>query len=183
MIRHRWMAWSSLVIAIFLFAFFIKTTRTGLVQQEDKGNLFIRVGISPGSTIEKTAEVMDRIEAIVIQQPEVDNYARIDGSGIMAGVGSCYGTFFIRLKDWSERSGKEHTGDAVINRFNQLFAHIAEADIFVLQEVMIPVYGTGNDVEMHLQDRTVGDIATLYKASQQFLSALREREEVATTSH
>ena len=68
----------------------------------------------------------------------------------------------------------------MINRFNQLFAHIAAADIFVLQEGMISGYGTGNAVEMHLQDRTGGDIETFYKASQQFLSALRERKEVAT---
>ena len=125
-------------MSILLFGYFIKTTRTGLVPQEDKGNLFISVGISPGSTIDKTAQVMDRIEAIVLEQPEVRSYARIDGSGIMAGVGSCYGTFFIRLKDWDERKGKEHSGNAVIARFNQLFAHIAEADIFVLQEGMIP---------------------------------------------
>ena len=180
MIRHRWMAWSALVITLFLFGYFIKTTRTGLVPQEDKGNLFISVGISPGSTIEKTAEVMSRIEAIVVQQPEIETYARIDGSGIMAGVGSCYGTFFIRLKDWSQRPGKEHTGLAVISRFNELFAHIAEADIFVLQEGMIPGYGTGNAVEMHLQDRTGGSIGDLYTASQHFLSELRNRKEVAT---
>ena len=180
MIRHRRVAWSALAITIILFGYFIQTTRTGLVPQEDKGNLFISVGTSPGSTIEKTAEVMDRIEAIVTQQPEIETYARIDGSGIMAGVGSCYGTFFIRLKDWGERPGKEHTGNAVISRFNSLFAHIAEADIFVLQEGMIPGYGTGNAVEMHLQDRTGGSIEDLYHASQRFLTALRERDEVAT---
>ena len=180
MIRHRWMAWAALGVTLILFGYFINTTRTGLVPQEDKGNLFISVGISPGSTIEKTAEVMERIEAIVIEQPEVQNYARIDGSGVMAGIGSCYGTFFIRLKDWGERRGKEHTSNAVISRFNELFAHIAEADIFVLQEGMIPGYGTGNAIEMHLQDRTGGSIEDFYQASQQFLAALRQRGEVAT---
>ena len=179
-IRHKWMAWAALVITLLLFGYFINTTRTGLVPQEDKGNLFISVGTSPGSTIEKTSEVMDRIEEIVMAQPELKSYARIDGSGIMAGIGSCYGTFFIRLKDWEERPGEEHTGNAVIARFNELFAHIAEADIFVLQEGMIPGYGTGNAVEMHLQDRTGGDIEELYQASQQFLAALRQRPEVAT---
>lgn len=179
-IRHRWMAWSALAITLLLFGYFITTTRTGLVPQEDKGNLFISVGISPGSTIEKTAEVMERIEAIVVAQPEVDNYARIDGNGVMAGIGSCYGTFFIRLKDWSEREGSEHTGEAVIARFNREFAHIAEADIFVLQEGMIPGYGTGNAVEMYLQDRTGGDMESFFAASQQFLTALRQRPEVAT---
>ena len=65
------MAWSALVITLFLFGYFINTTRTGLVPQEDKGNLFISVGISPGSTFEKTVEVMERIEANVLAQPEV----------------------------------------------------------------------------------------------------------------
>ncbi len=179
MLRHKWMAVASLFITIILLVYFISTTRTGLVPQEDKGNLFVSVGVSPGSTVEKTAEVMARLEQIIVEQPEVRSYARIDGSGIMAGVGSCYGTFFIRLKDWSERSGNEHTGEAVINRLNMLFAPITEAEIFVLQEGMIPGYGTGNAVEMHLQDRTGGDIETFFMASQQFLNQLRQREEVA----
>ena len=179
-IRYRWISWTALVASLLLFGYFVQTTRMGLVPQEDKGNLFISVGISPGSTVEKTAEVMDRIEAIVRLQEEVDTYARIDGSGIMAGVGSCYGTFFIRLKEWDKRRGSEHTGDAVIARLNEAFRPIAEADIFVLQEGMIPGYGTGNAVEMHLQDRTGGDMTEFYQASQAFLAALRQREEVAT---
>ncbi len=180
-IRHRWMAWSALGATVLLLVYLFNTTRTGLVPQEDKGNLFISVGVSPGSTVETTAKVMNRIEEIVKQQPEIETIARIDGRGVMAGLGSCYGTFFIRLKDWSQRPGSEHTGDAVIARLNQAFASIAEADIFVLQEGMIPGYGTGNAIEMHLQDRTGGNMEDFYNASQQFLSALRQRPEVATS--
>ena len=84
------------------------------------------------------------------------------------------------MKDWSERNGKEHGIDAVIARLNDEFAHIAEANIFVLQEGMIPGYGTGNAVELHLQDRTGGDMETFFRASQQFLDALRQRPEVGT---
>lgn len=178
--RRRWLAWSSLVITLFLFGYFIITTRTGLVPQEDKGLIFINVSTTPGNTVEKTAGIMDEVEAIVNRQPEVETVSRIDGRAVMAGVGSCYGTFFIRLKDWSERSGKEHGIDAVIARLNGEFSHMAEADIFVLQEGMIPGYGTGNAVELHLQDRTGGDMATFFRASQQFLDALRQHPEVGT---
>ena len=112
--------------------------------------------------MDKTAEVMEHMGAIVRLQEEVGTYAQIDGSGSMAGVGSCYGTVFIRLKEWDKRRGSEHTGDAVIARLNEAFRPIAEADIFVLQEGMIPGYGTGNAVEMHLQDRTGGDMTEFY---------------------
>lgn len=178
--RRRWLVWSSLAVTLFLFGYFITTTRTGLVPQEDKGLIFINVSTTPGNTVEKTAGIMAEVEAIVNRQPEVETVSRIDGRGVMAGVGSCYGTFFIRLKDWSERSGKEHGIDAVIARLNGEFSHIAEAEIFVLQEGMIPGYGTGNAVELHLQDRTGGDMTTFFQASQQFLGALRQRPEVGT---
>ena len=178
--RRSWLVWSSLAVTLLLFGYFITTTRTGLVPQEDKGLIFINVSTTPGNTVEKTSGIMDEVEAIVNRQPEVETVSRIDGRAVMAGVGSCYGTFFIRLKDWSERNGKEHGIDAVIARLNDEFAHIAEANIFVLQEGMIPGYGTGNAVELHLQDRTGGDMETFFRASQQFLDALRQRPEVGT---
>ncbi len=33
----------------------------------------------------------------------------------MSGQGTSYGTIIIRLKDWSERKGKEHSSDAVVS--------------------------------------------------------------------
>lgn len=178
--RRRWISWSSLAIAVVLLGYFLFTTRTGLVPQEDKGLIIISVGTSPGNSLVQTAKVMDEMEEIINRQPEVDVVARIDGNGPMSGEGTCYGTFYLRLYDWSERRSKDSHIDAVIARLNKEFAHIAEADIFVLQEGMIPGYGTGNAVEMHLQDRTGGDITAFYEISQRFLAALRDDPVVGT---
>lgn len=179
--RRRWIVWSSLGVSLLLFAYFILTTRTGLVPQEDKGLIYISVGTSPGNTLDKTAGIMQRIEDVVKRQPEVEIISRIGGRGaLQTDVGSCYGTFYIRLKDWSMRPGREHSIDAVIARLNAELAHIAEADVFILQEAMIPGYGAGNAVELHLQDRTGGDVNALYDATLQFLDALRIRPEIGT---
>lgn len=179
--RRRWIVWSSLGVSLLLFAYFILTTRTGLVPQEDKGLIYISVGTSPGNTLDKTAGIMQRIEDVVKRQPEVEIISRIGGRGaLQTDVGSCYGTFYIRLKDWSMRPGREHSIDAVIARLNAELAHIAEADVFILQEAMIPGYGSGNAVELHLQDRTGGDVNALYDATLQFLDALRIRPEIGT---
>lgn len=179
--RRRWIVWSSLGVSLLLFAYFILTTRTGLVPQEDKGLIYISVGTSPGNTLDKTAGIMQRIEDVVKRQPEVEIISHIGGRGaLQTDVGSCYGTFYIRLKDWSMRPGREHSIDAVIARLNAELAHIAEADVFILQEAMIPGYGSGNAVELHLQDRTGGDVNALYDATLQFLDALRIRPEIGT---
>lgn len=180
-IRHRRMVWGALAVVLLLFGYFIVTTRTGLVPQEDKGLIFISVSTSPGNTLEKTASIMRQIEEIVSRQPEVETISRIGGRGALhTDVGASYGTFYLRLKDWSLRPGKEHSIDAVIARLNAELAPIAEANVFILQEGMIPGYGTGNAVELHLQDRTGGNIGALYDATQRFLTALRQRPEVAT---
>ena len=178
-IRHRWMVWTSLAVAVALLVYLMSTTKTGLVPQEDQGVIIVNVSISPGSTLEETTKVMDRLENILKDTPEIEHYARVAGYGLISGQGTSYGTIIIRLKDWSERKGKEHSSDAVVSRLNGQFQAIKEAQVFSFQPAMIPGYGMGNSLELNLQDMTGGELATFYEAAIQFLGALNERPEVA----
>ena len=178
-IRHRWMVWTSLAVAVALLVYLMSTTKTGLVPQEDQGVIMVNVSISPGSTLEETTKVMDRLENILKDTPEIEHYARVAGYGLISGQGTSYGTMIIRLKDWSERKGKEHSSDAVVSRLNGQFQAIKEAQVFSFQPAMIPGYGMGNSLELNLQDMTGGELATFYEAAIQFLGALNERPEIA----
>ena len=178
-IRHRWMVWTSLAVAVALLVYLMSTTKTGLVPQEDQGVIMVNVSISPGSTLEETTKVMDRLENILKDTPEIEHYARVAGYGLISGQGTSYGTIIIRLKDWSERKGKEHSSDAVVSRLNGQFQAIKEAQVFSFQPAMIPGYGMGTSLELNLQDMTGGELATFYEAAIQFLGALNERPEVA----
>ena len=178
-IRHRWMVWTSLAVAVALLVYLMSTTKTGLVPQEDQGVIMVNVSISPGSTLEETTKVMDRLENILKDTPEIEHYARVAGYGLISGQGTSYGTIIIRLKDWSERKGKEHSSDAVVSRLNAQFQSLKEAQVFSFQPAMIPGYGMGNSLELNLQDMTGGELATFYEAAVQFLGALNQRPEVA----
>ena len=111
--------------------------------------------------------------------PEIEHYAKVAGYGLMSGQGTSYGTIVIRLKDWSERKGEEHSSDAVVGRLNAQFYAIKEAQIFSFQPAMIPGYGMGNSIELNLQDKTGGDMTAFYNSTMQFLGALNQRPEVA----
>lgn len=178
-IRHRWMVWTSLAAAAVLLVYLMSTTKTGLVPQEDQGAIMVNISTAPGSTLTETNKVMEKLEAIMENTPEVEHYSRVAGYGFISGQGTSYGLVVARLKDWSERKGSEHTSDAVIARLNAQFSQIKEAQIFSFQPGMIPGYGMGNAIELNMQDRTGGDMATFYASVMQFLGALNQRPEVA----
>ena len=64
-IRHRWMVWASLAITTVLLVYFMGTTKTGLVPQEDQGVIMVNIATSPGSTLEETNKVMNKLEDIL----------------------------------------------------------------------------------------------------------------------
>ena len=178
-IHHRWMCWAALVAAVVLLVFFMNTTKTGLVPQEDQGVIMANVSAAPGSTLKETTQVLDKVDAILTNTPEVAHYQRVAGYGFLSGQGTSYGMIIVRLKDWSERKGSGHSAEAVMGRLNAQFAQIKDAQIFCFQSPMIPGYGMGNSVELNMQDKTGGDMTTFYHTVLQYLGALNQRPEVA----
>lgn len=177
--HHRWMAWATFGIAIALLVFLMSTTKTGLVPQEDQGVMMVNVSTSPGNTLVETDKVLDKVEAILKETPEIEHYSRTAGFGLISGQGTSYATLIIRMHNWDDRKGKEHEIDAVMKRLNAQFALIKEAQVFCFQPPMIPGYGTGNSTELYLEDKTGGEMATFYQLTMQCLGALNQRPEIA----
>lgn len=177
--HHRWMVWASLAIAIILLVVLMRTTKTGLVPQEDMGTIMVNVGTSPGNTLAETQKVVNQVNQIIEDTPEIDHFSSVSGYGLLSGQGTSYGTIIIKLKDWDDRKGGEHSADAVMARLNARFAQIKEASIFCFQPAMIPGYGMGNSIELNMQDKTGGEMSTFYQSVMQFVGALNQRPEVA----
>ena len=177
--HHRWMVWTSLGIACILLVYFMATTKTGLVPQEDQGTIMVNISTSPGNSLAETNKIMDKVQDILKNTPEIEHYSRITGYGLLSGQGTSYGTVIIRLYHWDQRKGKEHTAEAVMKRLNIQFSNIKEAQVFCFQPTMIPGYGTGNSIELYMEDKTGGDMASFFKSITEFIGALNQRPEVA----
>ena len=94
------------------------------------------------------------------------------------GSGSSSGMLILQLKDWNDRNGDEHSSTAIMERLNRDMRNVKDAEVFVMAPSMIDGYGTGNAVELYLQDRKGGDIRDFYDITQEFLAALNQRPEV-----
>lgn len=176
--KHRWMTGAALAITAVLLVYLMNSTKTGLVPQEDQAVLMINVSGSPGSTLEETAVAMEKVRKILDSTEEIKTYSVISGYGLISGQGSSYGSVIVRLHDWNDRKGEEHSSNAVIARLNAQLSVIKEVQSFTVQPGMIPGYGMGNAIDMNIQDRTGGDMTVFYQNAMQFLGALNQRPEV-----
>lgn len=178
-IKHKWLTWSLLACSVVLLVFLMNTTKTSLVPDEDQGVLFVNVSTASGNSLKTTNEVMERIEQRLMKLPQVKHVQKVAGYGLLAGQGSSFGMLILKLHHWEERTAKEDNVQAVINQVYGLTADIKDASIFAISPGMIPGYGMGNALELHMQDKQGGDINTFFNTTQQYLAALNQRPEIS----
>ena len=184
MIKRKWLAGVLLVIACVGFFVLLKTTKTGLVPNEDMGTVFVDIRTSPGNSVYETRKVIEQVDSCLRTIPQIEVLSSITGNSMLSGQGACNGMFTIRLKDWSERPRKEDAVDAVIEEVQRRTAFISSADIMAFTRPMIPGYGASSGFEVYVQDQKGGSIEDLLKYTRNFLTELNKRPEIgrATTS-
>lgn len=178
-IRRKWLVWSCIAVTVALLAILLRTTKTGLVPDEDIGIVLVDVTAPVGSSVKQTSHIMEQIDSCIADIPEIQLRNTVTGTGVISGTGNNIGQIIIKLKDWSERKGKDADVQSVMKKVYERTACIKSANLFVMAPGMIPGYGMGGGFEFHLQDRAGGNVRDLYNVTMTFLNALNQREEIA----
>ena len=178
-IKRRWLTWSLLACSVVLLVFLMNTTKTSLVPDEDQGVVFVNVSTAAGSSLATTNEVMGRIEKRLMEIPQLKHVQKVAGYGLLAGQGSSFGMLILKLKPWDERPEDEDNVQSVIGQVYARTADIKDASVFAISPGMIPGYGMGNALELHMQDKMGGDVKEFFTTTQQYLGALNQRPEIS----
>ena len=178
-IKRRWLTWSLLACSVVLLVLLMNNTKTSLVPDEDQGVIFVNVSTAAGSSLTTTDKVMERIEKRLIEIPQQKHVQKVAGYGLLAGQGSSFGMLILKLKPWDERSGDEDNVQSVIGQVYARTADIKDASVFAISPGMIPGYGMGNALELHMQDKMGGDMNEFFTTTQQYLGALNQRPEIS----
>lgn len=104
--KRKWMAWSGLAIAVVLLVFFMNTTKTGLIPDEDMGTIFVNVTTPPGSSLAQTKKTMDKIAESIEDIPQLKQFSNVTGYSMLGGQAPSGGMLIIKLKNWKERPEK-----------------------------------------------------------------------------
>ncbi len=178
-IKHKWLMWSTLGLALAALVVLMNTTKTGLVPDEDQGTIMVNVTAAPGSGLSETHKIMEQVSERIQGIPQIRDFMQVAGYGMIAGQGSSYGMCIIKLKDWEERPDKADAVQAVIGQIYGRTADIKDAQIFAVAPPMISGYGTSTGFSMHLQDKAGGELTDFYNIYLKFIGALNQRPEIA----
>ena len=140
-IKHKWLMWSTLGLALAALVLLMNTTKTGLVPDEDQGTIMVNVTAAPGSGLAETHLIMEQVADRIEDIPQIRDFMQVAGYGMIAGQGSSYGMCIIKLKDWEERPEKSDAVQAVIGQIYARTADIKDAQIFAVAPPMISGYG------------------------------------------
>ena len=176
--RRKWVVGTALVASIALLVVLMKTTKTGLVPDEDMGCIFMNVTTPPGSSLSQTIKAMSEVEKCIKDIPQISRYSNVSGYSMMGGQAPSGGMLIIKLKPWDERTESKDNINAVISEIYRRTANIKSAKLFVFAQPTIMGYGMGSGFELYVQDRAGGDINTLQEYTTNFIAALNQRPEI-----
>jgi HAE1 family hydrophobic/amphiphilic exporter-1 len=178
LIAHRRLITVGL-FAIFGLGIFIITNNlpSGFIPSEDQGMLYAIIQTPPGSTLERTNDLSNKLEEIIEKVDGVQSVSSIAGYEVLTeGRGSNAGTCLINLKPWSER---KHTVSEIIYELEEKAKAIPGANIEFFDPPAVPGFGAAGGFALQLLDKTnSGDYNQLDRVTREFMKELGERKEL-----
>ncbi len=177
-INHKITSFGIVAATVAVLVWLMSITTSTLVPNEDTGTLFCMVDMPPGTSQERTEEVLNQLDGLLAQIPEIEYRQKIAGYSFMAGQGATYGTFILKLKNWEERKRADQTSDAILGKLYGLTSVIKDGRVMIFAPPMISGYSLTNGFEIKMQDRTGGDVNAFFGVVQGFLGQLNQQPEV-----
>ena len=158
------------VIVVLMGVLFIRIPKSFL-PDEDQGVLFAQVTTPPGTPVEVTEQVLDKLRDHFLKDEAsaVKSVFTISGFSF-GGHGQGSGLAFISLKGWGKERGKgDYSVQAIAARANKFFGSIRQAQVAAFAPPAVFELGNATGFDFELIDRANVGHETLMKARGQLL--------------
>ena len=158
-------------VMLILMVVGVKILPTGFLPDEDEGFLFIAVKLPDGASLERTDEVLRKINKILEETDGVKSYITIGGFSLLeyARLANS-GTYFVILDDWDQRKSKNLQIEAIMANLQQKLFMIQDGLCFTFRPPAIMGLGFAGGFEMQIQDRAGVGFETLQNACDSLMS-------------
>ncbi len=183
LLRHKWITLLIFAAGALTFWWANSTMPTGFIPKEDRGIIFTDVQLPPGSSMERTYNVLKDLQEEARKIPGVQNVTFTASRGFMSGQGSNVGQAFVRLKPFDER-GKEDGQDVetITKKLFGLTGKYPDAKIVFFSPPSVPGFGQSDGFSAVLLDKSGGELTELNSVTQEFIGSLMQRPEIQFAS-
>lgn len=152
---------------------------SGFIPNEDQGMFYAVIQTPPGSTLERTNQVSEKLQKIAEGIEGVKSVSSMAGYEILTeGTGANSGTCLINLKSWEDR---KHSVQEIMEELEERSKDITGATIEFFQPPAVPGYGAAGGFELRLLDKGgSGDYKKMETVSRDFVRELNKRPELSS---
>jgi multidrug efflux pump subunit AcrB len=148
----------------------------GFIPTQDKGYLLVNVQLPDSASVQRTGEVMRRIEQIALATPGVKHTVAVGGQSILLNANAPnFGALFLMLDDFPSRRDPGLSGDAIAARLQDaLRKEIKAGMVNVFGAPPLEGLGTAGGLKVVIEDR--GDLGptALQKSADGIVAAGRQ---------
>jgi HAE1 family hydrophobic/amphiphilic exporter-1 len=152
----------------------------GFIPLEDVGYFMLNVQLPAAASLQRTDEVVKKINTILADMPGVLYYTAVSGYSVLSQAFTTYNAVvFVALAPWDERKRKDESYRSILQTLNKNLQALPEALAFAFPPPSIPGVGTSGGVTFVLEDRGGRSFDFLAEHQQEFLEAAQRRPEMA----
>ncbi|KGO96807.1 efflux RND transporter permease subunit [Flavobacterium enshiense] len=175
-VNRRWLTFGILLAFCAGIFFENQILPSGFIPIEDQGTIYAIIQTPPGSTLETTNQVSQKLQKICKTVDGVESVSSLAGYEIMTeGRGSNAGTCLINLKKWSDR---KHSVKEIMEELEEKSKGLG-AIVEYFEPPAIPGFGSSGGFSMRLLDKnTTTDYQDFDKINKKFMEDLGKRKEL-----
>ncbi|VTR94203.1 rnd transporter : Cation/multidrug efflux pump OS=Singulisphaera acidiphila (strain ATCC BAA-1392 / DSM 18658 / VKM B-2454 / MOB10) GN=Sinac_7474 PE=4 SV=1: ACR_tran: ACR_tran [Gemmata massiliana] len=176
-----WLLRLSLIVLVLYGGLLVATywvfqkAPTGFVPDQDQGRLIVSIQLPDSASLERTQEIMARVDQLALNTPGVQHTASAAGmSLLMSANSSNFGTVFLILDPFEKRQRPDLTADAIMAKLRKDFAReIRDADVKIFGAAPVPGLSVASGFKVMVQDRGGIGLAELQKQTDAVVGKLQ----------
>jgi multidrug efflux pump len=148
-------------------------TPTGFIPQQDKGYLLVNVQMPDAASVERTREVVKRIEEIALETKGlgIKHTVAISGQSILLGANSSnFGSLYLMLDEFENRRDHELSAAKIAERLQEILdVEVPKAKVNIFGAPPVEGLGTAGGIKIIVQDTGDNGLYALQESARQIV--------------
>jgi hydrophobe/amphiphile efflux-1 (HAE1) family protein len=151
-----------------LTGFGFATSPTGFIPDQDQGYLLVSVELPPAASVQRTQKSLEDLGKIAMETKGVKYAMGVSGySAVFACDSSNWGTIFVILDDFKDRTTPETQAAEIIEQLNQRYAReVPSCRAVVFGAPPVPGLGQSSGFQLQIEDETGLGLQALQEATE-----------------
>ena len=149
----------------------------GFIPQQDQGWLLVNVQLPDSASVQRTQEVMTKLDKIARKTPGVAHTTGVAGQSILLTSNSSnFGSMFVVLDQFDDRKKPELHANEIMLRLRKEFGEqIRDAEVNVFSAPPVPGIGVASGFKLMVEDRGAQGMTSLQAETDRLIDKIRKQ--------